>query len=167
MCFHEGWMATVQKNQTINIYKLDDVLKMNQTGLIAQPWHVSFSSCQLNCASFIDANTLVASSPSNRSLSLWAGLNCLVKWGRHWCGVHQVVAEYNVPRFQCITRDAEKCEAHGIMWLRYEQEKNDLPSDMHGCNIHKSTLKAYYYSEVYWLVVFFTRWSESDWVLEK
>jgi len=76
-----GWVATVQKNQTVNLYKLDDVLKMTSTaGLIVQPWHVIFSSCQLNCISFVDANTLVAGSPTNRTLSLWAGLDCLVKW---------------------------------------------------------------------------------------
>jgi len=64
---------------------------MSYTGLIAQPWHVIFSTCQLNCASFIDINTLAAGSPSNRSLSLWAGLDCLVKWG---AAVHLVSHTY-------------------------------------------------------------------------
>lgn len=72
-----GWLAVVQKNQTINLYKLDDVIKMSDAGLIAQPWHVIFSTCQLNSVAFIDVNTLAAGSPSNRTLSLWVGLDCI------------------------------------------------------------------------------------------
>lgn len=71
----EGWLATVDQGQTINLYKLSEALKSSESGLIAQPWHAIFSQHPITTLSFIEDNVLAGSSSSVKSVSLWVGID--------------------------------------------------------------------------------------------
>ncbi|XP_074613261.1 uncharacterized protein LOC141873233 [Acropora palmata] len=71
----EGWLATVDYCQTINLYKLSEVINSSESGLIVQPWHVILSHYEINTLSFIEENVLAAGSHSAKSMSLWVGID--------------------------------------------------------------------------------------------
>lgn len=71
----EGWLATVDQGQTINLYKMSDVIKKTDAGVITQPWHVVLSHHSISSISFIEDNVLVVGSDSLKSMSLWVGIN--------------------------------------------------------------------------------------------
>lgn len=70
-----GWLATVHHGQTINLYKLSDVNKSTEAGLITQPWHVILSQHPISALSFIEDNVLAGGSTSVKSVSLWVGID--------------------------------------------------------------------------------------------
>ena len=74
LCF-VGWLATVDQGQTINLYKLCDVLKSTEAGLITQPWHMILSQHPISTLSFIEDNVLAGGSNSVKSVSLWVGID--------------------------------------------------------------------------------------------
>lgn len=71
----EGWLATLDQGQTINLYRLSDAIKTSESGLIAQPWHVILSQHPLNTLSFLEDNVLAGGSNSLKFISLWVGIN--------------------------------------------------------------------------------------------
>lgn len=71
----EGWLATVNQSQTINLYKLCDVIKSTEAGLITQPWHMILSQQPISALSFIEDNVLAGGSNSVKSVSLWVGID--------------------------------------------------------------------------------------------
>ena len=76
ICFSSlGWLALVDQGQTINLYKLTDVLKSCESGLVAQPWHTFFSQHPITTLSFLEDNVLAGSSSSVKSISLWVGID--------------------------------------------------------------------------------------------
>lgn len=70
-----GWLALVDQGQTINLYKLTDVLKSCESGLVTQPWHTFFSQHPITTLSFLEDNVLAGSSSSVKSISLWVGID--------------------------------------------------------------------------------------------
>ena len=76
ICFSSlGWLALVDQGQTINLYKLTNVLKSCESGLVAQPWHTFFSQHPITTLSFLEDNVLAGSSSSVKSISLWVGID--------------------------------------------------------------------------------------------
>lgn len=73
----DGWLATIEKGQTVNLYKLNDLIKNSESGLISQPWHVFFSGSTLSSICFMEDNVLAAGSHTNRTISLWVGLDTI------------------------------------------------------------------------------------------
>ncbi|XP_078358313.1 uncharacterized protein LOC144643055 [Oculina patagonica] len=71
----EGWLATVDQSQTINLYKLCDVIKSTEAGLIAQAWHMILSQHPISTLSFIEDNVLAGGSNSVKYISLWVGID--------------------------------------------------------------------------------------------
>lgn len=71
----EGWLATVDQGQTINLYKMSDVIKKTDAGVITQPWHVVLSQHSISTISFIEDNVLAGGSNSLKSILLWVGVN--------------------------------------------------------------------------------------------
>ena len=70
-----GWLATIDHGQTLNLFKLCDVINSTETGSIVQPWHTIMSSHPLSILSFIEVNVLAAASNSNKSISIWVGID--------------------------------------------------------------------------------------------
>lgn len=73
----DGWLATVDQGQTINLYKLSDAIKSVESGLIAQPWHIIFSQHSITTLSFIEDNVLVGGSNSVKCISMWVGIDSI------------------------------------------------------------------------------------------
>lgn len=71
----EGWLATVDQGQTVNLYKMSDVIKKTDAGVITQPWHVVLSQHSISTISFIEDNVLAGGSNSLKSMSLWVGVD--------------------------------------------------------------------------------------------
>ncbi|KAM7430696.1 hypothetical protein ABFA07_018644 [Porites harrisoni] len=71
----EGWLALDDQGQTINLYKLTNVLKSCESGLVAQPWHTFLSQHPITTLSFLEDNVLAGSSSSVKSISLWVGID--------------------------------------------------------------------------------------------
>ena len=70
-----GWLATVDQGQTVNLYKMSDVIKKTDAGVITQPWHVVLSQHSISTISFIEDNVLAGGSNSLKSMSLWVGVD--------------------------------------------------------------------------------------------
>ncbi|XP_032226082.2 uncharacterized protein LOC116609355 [Nematostella vectensis] len=77
--FPNCFLATVHQNQTINLYRLSSVLSSVENGLTLQPKHIIFSNCQLSCLAFIEECVLAAGSSSNKTLSLWIGVDHVLR----------------------------------------------------------------------------------------
>ena len=72
-------LAVVTKGHTINLYQLEDLqnLSLNQGSgedLSLVPNHVLFSTQSLGAIAFLNKATLIACSPSSRTLSMWVGV---------------------------------------------------------------------------------------------
>lgn len=72
-------LAVVTKGHTINLYQLEDVQNLalkpdSCQDLTFVPNHVLFSTQSLGAISFLNKASLIACSPSSRTLSMWVGV---------------------------------------------------------------------------------------------
>ena len=77
--FFSVTLAVVTKGHTINLYQLEDVQNLASKAdtchdLALIPNHVLFSTQSLGAISFLNKASLIACSPSTRTLSMWVGV---------------------------------------------------------------------------------------------
>jgi hypothetical protein len=72
-------LAVVMKGHTINLYQLEDLQNLSSKPGTCQdlslvPNHVLFSTQSLGAIAFVNKASLIACSPSSRTLSMWVGV---------------------------------------------------------------------------------------------
>ena len=82
-------LAVVTKGHTINLYQLEDVQNLalkpdSCQDLAFVPNHVVFSTQSLGAISFLNKASLIACSPSSRTLSMWVGVWVSAHWYWTW-----------------------------------------------------------------------------------